>query len=48
MGLEGCYFVYEVSLLESWGIYKLGGGGGMLSIMSVKLSFICLLYCNYI
>ena len=27
MGLERCYFVYEVSMLKSWAIYELGGVG---------------------
>ena len=28
MGLKSCYFVYEVSILKSWAIFKLGGGVG--------------------
>ena len=34
MGLERCYFVYEVSILKSWAIYKLGGG--VLSIEAIQ------------
>ena len=34
MGLESCYFVYEVSILKSWAIYELGGG--MLSIEAIQ------------
>ena len=34
MGLERCYLVYEVSILKSWAIYKLGGG--VLSIEAIQ------------
>ena len=29
MGLERCYFVYEVPILKSWDIYELGGWGAV-------------------